>query len=142
MINSLTFVGQGDLVLTGGQTIDLREAATGRILFRLEPDRPPIRMLDFDSKTGELYFADASSVLRMVNLADLHRAFRDLGLEIPGFPFFSDALLPSPLAEEVLGEPAPPRSGTTDSPRGDGSGRGDIRRVWRKLQEVERPVLQ
>jgi hypothetical protein len=79
-----------------------------------------------------------------MSLGDLHRAFRDLALEIPGFPFTASALLPSLVAEEVLGEPpvrptvrvGPAKEET--SPRGQ----DDIPRVRSDLWTVDERYRQ
>jgi WD40 repeat protein len=143
-INSLAFAGQGDFMLTGGQTIDLREAATGRVVFRMEPSRPPVGMMEFDSKTGDLSFADARTLISVVNLADLHRAFRDLGLEIPGFPFTSTSLLPSRVAEEVLGESlvAPTAQAGLAEQTSRPRGQDNVPRIRSDLWKVEQKQRQ
>jgi WD40 repeat protein len=139
-IAALAFAGSAGFLATGGPTIDLREAATGRLLFRQNPPRPPVKTLDVDARTGELAFADASGSVQLLSLADLNRAFRDLTLEISGFPFTSSALLPSRVAADVLGEPqvapAAPRGQANDNtsePRDE----NDIPRVRSGLPAIE-----
>jgi WD40 repeat protein len=137
-IGALAFAGSSDFLITGGTMIELREAVTGRVLLRQEPPRPPVRALSVDARTGDLVFADASDAVHLVSLTDLHGAFRDLDLEIPGFPFTSSALLPSKLAEDVLGEPSArpigqiePSKMETSQPRG----RDQIPRVRSEIEK-------
>jgi hypothetical protein len=95
-------------------------------------------VLSVDDRTGELAFADASSSVQLVSLADLHLAFRDLGLEIPGFPFTSSALLPSKLTEEVLGEPSARPTGQSGPAMQETSrphDRDEVPRVRSELKE-------
>jgi WD40 repeat protein len=139
-IAALAFAGSAELLVTGGATIDLREAATGQVLFRQDPPRPPVKVLEVNPRTGELAFADSSDAVHLVSLADLHRAFRDLALEIPGFPFTSNALLPSPVAEKVLGEPPVGMAVGVGSAKEDSSrptSADDIPRVQSDLWKVE-----
>jgi WD40 repeat protein/tRNA A-37 threonylcarbamoyl transferase component Bud32 len=139
-IAALAFGGSGDFLVTGGATIELREAASGRVLFRQDPPRPPVRAIEVDAQTGELAFSDASDAVHLVSLADLHRAFLDLALDIPGFPFTSSALLPSLVAQEVLGEPpTPPAAQTAQKKEASARPRGedDIPRVQSELWKIE-----
>jgi WD40 repeat protein len=140
-IAALAFAGSGEFLVTGGATIELREAATGRVLFRHEPPQPPVKVLSVDDQTGELAYADASSSVQLLSLADLHRAFRDLGLEIPGFPLTSSALLPSKLAEELLGEtPAP--TGQAKPVKEEGARPGSQEDIPRVRSELEKKGLR
>jgi hypothetical protein len=51
-IAALAFAGSVEFVVTGGPTIDLRETATGRVLFRREPPKPPAKALELDGGSG------------------------------------------------------------------------------------------
>jgi WD40 repeat protein len=135
-IGALAFAGSGGFLITGGAMIELREAATGRVLSRLDPPAPPVRAMEFDARTGELAYTDWSDALQLVSLADLNRAFRDLGLEIPGFPFRSSELLPSPLAEEVLREP--PAKAETPRPLGKDRIPGVQSELWTIEENIRR----
>jgi WD40 repeat protein len=86
-VDSIVFVSD-DFLLTGRrQMMELRETATGRLFLTLEPPQAPIRMLKVDTKTGDLYLADASKALHVMNLGDLQGIFSEMSLDIPNFPF-------------------------------------------------------
>jgi WD40 repeat protein len=86
-VDTMAFAGD-DFLLTGRrQMVELRETATGRLLFTHEPPQAPIRMLKVDARTGDLYVADASKALHIMNLGDLQGVLSEMTLEIPNFPF-------------------------------------------------------
>jgi hypothetical protein len=137
IVNGLAFIGNDEFLLAGGKLLELREAATGRVLVAHEPPRAPIRRLQVDAGTYNLYFIDAGNAVHFMNLGDLNRVLGDMALEIPGFPQTASSLLAPPLAKQARFEARPDEVGPTDTSRNVPGNRADLAepsRAWSDLR--------
>jgi WD40 repeat protein/tRNA A-37 threonylcarbamoyl transferase component Bud32 len=138
-VDSLAFIGNDDFLLTGGKLLELRETATGRVLLAHEPPRAPIRRLQVDAGTYNLYFTDAGNAVHFIDLGDLNRVLGGMALEITGFPQTASPLLVPPLANQARSEPRLDGTGPVDTSRNVQVNRADLAeppRAWSDLRTM------
>jgi WD40 repeat protein len=139
IINSLAFVGSEDFLVIGGKLLELRETATGRVLLAHEPPRAPIRRLQVDTGTYDLYFTEAGNAVHVMNLGDLNRVLGGMALEIPGFPQTASSLLAPPVAKRGGSEPPKGELGAAGTPKTEPANRDDLAeppRAWSDLRTM------
>jgi WD40 repeat protein len=86
-VTSLLFADGRDIVITGGQKIQLWESTTARPSLTLEIPGAPVQALTLNRAGSQLTIASSGGMVRVLDVAALHRELTELGLELPGFPF-------------------------------------------------------
>jgi WD40 repeat protein/tRNA A-37 threonylcarbamoyl transferase component Bud32 len=76
----------GHLLLTGGETLQLRDLSGDGVLTVTVPGGP-VQSLALGRAGNELVVAGRQGFAGVLDLDGLHRELRDLGLELPGYPF-------------------------------------------------------
>ena len=85
-VHSLDFLGDDELIVTGGPTIVVWNASNGEPLWQVATAVGPLRSLSYCMPTGTLAYADGEEVVRSFDVQDLRRRLNDLGLGLPGSP--------------------------------------------------------
>ncbi len=102
-VTAVTFLCGNSVLAAGGQSVKFWATETKTHLWTLEVPHAPVQALTINDNTGELYVADQSANVILLNVADLHRQQEQLklGLDAPGF-----ANWPKPAARAALGPPS------------------------------------